>query len=74
MAEAKFKVGDTVHCFRQETEAFWGFDFVGQVEWVNLVDDDEYEYRVSNAPPPIPGYSLGFPLLIWESEMTLVET
>lgn len=67
---AKFKVGDKVRCKREENDAFYGFDFEGEVEWVNCVDDDEYEYRVSNAP------TLGFvhhPLLIWEEEMEAAE-
>ncbi len=64
MKEAKYKVGDVVSCFREETDTLSGFDFTGEVLWVNLVDTD-YEYKVSNAPE----LWEGFPVYIWESEM-----
>ena len=61
----KFKVGDYVHCIRKETDSWWGFDFTGIIELVNIVDDGEIEYKVSNAPILF----FGSPVLIWEEEM-----
>jgi hypothetical protein len=63
----RFKIGDRVHCYREDTEAFHGFDFHGVVEWVNDTGEG-IEYRVTNAPDL---GIVGFPLLIWEEEMTL---
>lgn len=70
--QPKFAMGQSVHCFREDNEAWHGFDFTGQV--LHIADTGEapvasdFEYRVSNAPEVAPG----FPLLIWESEMTAV--
>jgi hypothetical protein len=66
----KFNIGDTVRCFREETDDLCGFDFVGEVEWANDTGEG-IEYRVSNAPNLWVG-RLG-PILIWEEEMELVQ-
>ena len=60
----KFNVGDTVHCYREN-----GFDFIGVVKNRAWVDEDSYEYEVTNAPVKGTGES---PLLIWENEMEKV--
>ncbi len=65
---AKFKVGDTVYCYRKKSTQLCGFEFTGRV--LKVSDTGEgIEYEVSNAPqnPAVKGYK--FPLLIWESEM-----
>lgn len=69
--EPKFNIGDTVRCARTSSQ-YGDFDFVGQVYRRNLVDD-EWEYWVTNAPPIVPNALDLHPLLVWESEMTLVE-
>ena len=61
----KYQVGQTVHCFREETDHVHGFDFVGEVQSVNIIDDDEIEYSVTNAPILF-GF---FSCLIWEHEI-----
>jgi hypothetical protein len=66
MKTPKFNVGDKVHCYREETDEWFGFDFKGKVLSVNIIDDD-VEYTVSNAPRHFFG-----PLLIWEEEMNKV--
>ena len=67
MKNPKYYIGDKVHCFRKDD-----FDFIGIVEKVNIVDDNEIEYKVTNAPSLFPElYFNSFPLLIWEQEMEL---
>jgi hypothetical protein len=65
---SKFKVGDKVHCYREETAGMMGFDFTGNVLKVCGTYDD-VEYIVSNAPLIF----AGIPLRLWESEMSPCE-
>jgi len=67
MAEPKFKVGDTVHCKRDTNGQTPDFDFIGEVLSSKQVEENLFEYEVSNAPELFPG--LGINCLIWEHEM-----
>jgi hypothetical protein len=68
MITSKFKIGDKVKCYREDSKYWYSFDFEGEVLGVNNMDD-EVEYSVSNAPLLV----MGFPCLIWESEMKLID-
>lgn len=61
----KYQVGQRVKCFREETDHVYGFDFIGEITAINVVDDDEIEYSITNAP-----ILYGFmPCSIWEQEI-----
>jgi hypothetical protein len=64
---AKYKIGDKVRCFREESKHWCGFDFAGRVLASKDTGDRDIEYRVSHAPEILPG----MPLLVWESEMSV---
>lgn len=72
MKPPKYKVGQKVGCFREETLDVMGFSFSGIVKEINNTggqENPDYEYTVTNAP-------IGFigPILIWEEEIVgLVE-
>ncbi|MCR4284414.1 MAG: hypothetical protein NUV97_00005, partial [archaeon] len=61
---SKFKLGDKVRCFREND-----FNFTGIVTKIADAGSDtpEWEYTVTNAPEIV----AGFPILIWENEITL---
>ena len=62
----KFKIGDKVHCFRDGEN---GFAFLGEVTTVTQLDEDSYEYSMTNAPM----LRCSWPILIWEYEMEKVK-
>ena len=58
----KFNIGDKVHAKRKESEAFYGFDFIGTVTERKNSNDPEY----SLTPPHLKV------VLFWEEELTLI--
>ena len=67
--EAKYKIGDRVHCQRDDSKNLNGFDFIGEVTWINNYgseDDPYFEYKVTHAPKLFFSDQL---MLIWENEI-----
>jgi len=58
----KFNIGDKVHAKREESEAFYGFNFIGTVTGRKNSNNPEYSLT-----PPHPKS-----FLFWEEELTLV--
>lgn len=59
----KFNIGNKVHAKRKESEAFYGFDFVGIVTGRKNSDDPEYSLTPSHPKTH----------LFWEEELTMVK-
>jgi len=58
----KFNIGDKVLAKREESEAFYGFNFIGTITRRKNSDDPEYSLT-----PPHPNSHL-----FWEEELILV--
>lgn len=65
--QARFPIGAKVRCYRKESTAWAGFDFIGHVLASHDAGDHAIEYMVSNAPM----FLETLPLLTWENEMEL---
>ena len=60
----KFEIGDKVHAKREESEAFYGFDFIGTI--TGKTNEDDPEYWLTPQHPKVGRF--------WEEELTQVKT